>query len=495
MRRRSTFRSTLVSIVTLLGVAAFLVLLVNAIAFRSARLMLSKGTQVADLDVSGLSANDAISQTVKIIQSPVTLRYLDNSITLTPEQIDFVTDETALRAQIDTLIQQQSTWTNLPAFILRQSSAPVRVPLPYTYSDAKLQDFLLGITQQYDQAPQQASPDLSAKQLAASQPGRALNLAEAPTLILNTLTATTQREVILPVDILAQQDSNVQALSEPILKRLQSFNAVEGNVAAVFIKDFKTGAELRINDQLPFSAQGWLRLGVILEAYRLIQDTPPQSVAQQLDAIALRGDSNSANELLKTLGRSDLQVGIDQLNDTLAKLGLRSTFLAQPFGQYGLAATFVTPANSQPDAAARTKPDPHAQSTLAEVAALLETIEQCRNGVGGLPLAFPGAFTPIKCAQIMDLLSRNKINALIESGSPGASVAHRQSWDDNNHGDAAVVRTPGRTYMIVIMLHSSQPLQWSETSVMISDIARLTYMLFNNQLPPAAPGISAPPAP
>ena len=130
MRRRSTFRSTLVSIVTLLGVAAFLVLLVNAIAFRSARLMLSKGTQVADLDVSGLSANDAISQTVKIIQSPVTLRYLDNSITLTPEQIDFVTDETALRAQIDTLIQQQSTWTNLPAFILRQSSAPVRVPLP-----------------------------------------------------------------------------------------------------------------------------------------------------------------------------------------------------------------------------------------------------------------------------------------------------------------------------------------------------------------------------
>ena len=64
MRRRSTFRSTLVSIVTLLGVAVFLVLLVNTIAFRSARLMLPKGTQVADLDVSGLNANDAISQTV-----------------------------------------------------------------------------------------------------------------------------------------------------------------------------------------------------------------------------------------------------------------------------------------------------------------------------------------------------------------------------------------------------------------------------------------------
>ena len=494
MRRRPSFRSTLRSLVALVGVAIFVVLIVNAIAFRSARSVLPNGTRIADMDIGGLTTNEAISRTLKAMQAPLTLRYAANPITLNPAQIDFVTDETALQAQLNATIQDQSTWNNLPAFILRQTSPAQRFALPYTFSDPKLQDALLNIAQQYDQPTQRAMPDLSAKQLTQPSAGRALNLSEARTLVLNALTSADNRAIDLPVDALPQVEVSVQALAEPIEKRLKDFVAVEGNISGVFIKDLKTGEELRINDQLPFSAQGWLRLGLIVEAYRLTQDTPPQSVAQQLDAITLRGDNTSANGLLKILGRGDTQSGIDQFNDTLHKMGLRSTFLTQAFDQPGLAATFITPANAQADAA-RSKPDPRAQSTLSEVGALLETVEQCRNGVGGLPLAFPGAFTPIKCAQIMDLLARNKINALIEAGSPGASVAHRQSWDENNHGDAAVVRTPGRTYIIVIMLHSAQPLQWSQTSVIISDIARLTYMLFNNQVPPAAAGINSPPAP
>jgi hypothetical protein len=125
----------------------------------------------------------------------------------------------------------------------------------------------------------------------------------------------------------------------------------------------------------------------------------------------------------------------------------------------------------------------------------LETIEQCRNGVGALPLAFEGAFTPAKCTQILELLSRNKINALIEAGSPGASVAHRQSWNETTHGDAALVRSAGGTYLIVVVLHSDAPLNWPDTSLLIADIARLTYALFNGQVPPAVGGIGAPPAP
>ena len=494
MRRRPTFRSILRSLVTLIGVAVFLVLLINAIAFRTSRSVLPNGAHIADLDLSGLSPDDAISRTLKTLQSPVMLHYQDNAITLTPNQIDFVTNETALKSQFDLLIQEQSSWNNLPAFVLRQSSTPPQFPVPYDYSDQKLQDTLLTIAQQYDQPARQALPDLNAKQLAPAQPGRALNLAEARTLVMNALISSANRDVVLPVDLLAQEEISLRTLGEPIANRLKAFNSIEGNISAMFIKDLKTGEELRINDQLPFSAQGWLRLGLIVEAYRLTQDTPPQSVVQQLDAIALRGDNISANDLLKTLGRGDAQTGIDQFNDTLHKMGLRNTFLAQPFDQPGVAATFITPANSQTNAA-QIKPDARAQSTLAEIGALLETVEQCRNGVGGLPLAFPGAFTINKCAQIMDLLARNKINALVEAGSPSASVVHRQSWDDNNHGDAAVVRTPGRTYIIVVMLHSTQPLQWSETSVIISDIARLTYIVFNNKVPPAVAGISSAPAP
>lgn len=494
MRRRPTFRSTLTSLLALFGAVAVLVLIVNAIAFQNARSLLPVGTKLSGVDIGGLTVDNAISHTITAFANPLTLRYQNNSVTLTPAQIDFRLDEDATAAQLDAIVVQSSSWSNLPAFVLRRAVSPTLLSAPYLYSPERLDDFMLNVAQQYDRPPQQVSPDLSAKQVAQPQPGYALNLSEARRLVLAALTSATQREVQLPVDEIPFETTNVRTLEAAVRERLKSFLATEGSVAAVFIKDLKTGDELRINDQLPFSAEGWLRMALVAEAFRLIQDTPPQAVAQQLDAILLQGDRSSAKNLLTTLGQGDAQAGIDHLNDTLKRMGLRSTFLAQPFGQDGLASTFVTPANGLPEAA-QLKPDARAQSTLAEMAALLETIEQCRNGVGSLPLAFPGAFTPIKCAQIMDLLSRNKINALIEAGSPGASVAHRQSWDANNHGDAAVVRTPGGTYIIAIMLHRPDGLQWSETSVIIADIARLTFALFNNQIPPAVAGINAPPAP
>lgn len=494
MRRRPTFRSTLTSLLALLGAVVILILVVNAIAFQNVRTHLPVGTKLSGVDIGGLTVDDAISRTVTAFQTPITLRYQSNGVTLTPEQIDFRLDEDAVAAQLIALVEQGSSWSNLPSFVLRRTVSPTLLSAPYLYTPERLDDFLLNVAQQYDRAPQQASPDLAAKQVAQPQPGYALNLSEARPLVLDTLISPNEREVQLPVDEIPFETASVKTLEATIRERLKPFLAVEGSVAAVFIKDLKSGDELRINEHLPFSAQGWLRMALVAEAFRLTQDTPPQAVAQQLDAILLQGDPSSAKTLLTTLGQGDAQAGIDHLNDTLIKMGLRSTYLAQPFGQEGLASTFVTPANSLPETA-QIKPDARAQSTLAEIAALLETIEQCRNGVGSLPLAFPGAFTPIKCAQIMDLLSRNKINALIEAGSPGASVAHRQSWDGNNHGDAAVVRTPGGTYIIAIMLHRPDGLQWTETSVIISDIARLTFALFNGQVPPAVTGITAPPAP
>jgi beta-lactamase class A len=339
-----------------------------------------------------------------------------------------------------------------------------------------------------------AVPDLATQQVASARAGFALNVPEARQMILNALNSTEQRTVNLPIDEIAQGSVSVKSLANAVQQQLAAFTQVEGNVAGVFIKDLTTGEELTVNDDVAFSAQGWLKLALLVEVFRLTAEPTPPEVLTQLEAVALQGNNGMANSLLTTLGLGDPQTGVNQLNDTLRQLGLLSTFLAQPFGQDGLAANFVTPANSRENVP-QTNPDPNAQATLAQVAALLEFVEQCRNGVGPLPLVFVGAFSPAKCTQILDLLTRNRINALIEAGSPGASVAHRQNWDANNHGDAALVRSAGRTYIIVVMLHSQQPLDWPNSSVVIANIARLTYALFNNQVPPAAAGIGTPPAP
>jgi len=494
MKQRPTLRSVLKPVLAIIGLALLIYVGTQVISFLNMRDRLPRNTYFADMDVSGQTVTDAISKTTVALNAPIVLQLQNQSVPLSPAEIDFRLDETASQDQLDDIVTANSSLEKLPQLLLRQPVSPTRVGAVMSFSTEKLEVFLTTLAQDIDRPAQAATPNLDAQQVAQAQPGLALNIDETRQLILNALTSTVSRTVALPTDILPSDTLSVKSLEGAIQERLNAFIATPGNVAGVFIKDMRTGEELGINTDVAFSAQGWLKLALVLETYRLTQEPIPPQIAQQLDAIALQGNNATANDLLRTLGQGDAQVGINQMNDTLRKLGMLSTYLAQPFGQDGLSTNFITPANARTDAPP-TRPDPNAQTTLAQMGALLETIEQCRNGVGALPLAFEGAFSPSKCTDILDLLSRNRINALIEAGSPGASVSHRQSWDELNHGDAALVRSAGRTYIIVVMLHGTQPLNWAETSVIIADIARLTYALYNNQMPPAVTGITTGPAP
>ena len=487
-------RSVLRPALLIIGLAVLIYVGAQVISFLNLRDRLPRNTYFADLDVSGQTVTDAISRTAVVLNGPITLELQSQQIPFAPAEVDFRLDDVASRAQLDEIVQDNSGLERLPELLLRQPITPTRVGAVMSFSAPKLDAFLTNLAKDIDQPAQAALPDLNNGQVSPAEPGLALNIEESRQLILTALTSATSRTVSLPMDVLPTDNLSVKNLEAAVQQRLSAFTSVEGNVAGVFLKDLRSGEELSINTDVAFSAQGWLKVALVLETYRLTQEPIPPQIAQQLEAIALQGNNAAANDMLRTLGQGDAQIGINQLNDTLRKLGLLSTYLAQPFGQDGVSATFITPANARTDAPVTT-PDPNAQTTLAQMGALLETIEQCRNGVGALPLAFEGAFSPSKCTDMLDLLARNRINALIEAGSPGASVAHRQSWDEFNHGDAALVRSAGRTYILVVMLHSAQPLNWAETSVTIADISRLAYALFNNQMPPAVAGITSAPAP
>ena len=249
-----------------------------------------------------------------------------------------------------------------------------------------------------------------------------------------------------------------------------------------------------MNGDVAFSAQGWLKLAIVVEAYRALSDTITQQTTQQLTSLVADGSSATANQILQTFGAGDAQAGVTQLNGTLKRMGLVSTFLAQPFDQTATPAQFITPGNTRTDVNA--SPDANAQSTPAEVGVLFEMLEQCRTNTGALPLIFAGEFTAARCEQVLNAMAQNNANVLIAANSPAQIVIHRQSWDANDHGDAALVRSPGGTYVLVVMLHSGSALNWADTSQVIGDIARATYGYFNNgQVPAAAAAMNAAPPP
>jgi Beta-lactamase enzyme family len=490
MKRRLSIRSNIKTALIVLGAIIALYLVFSLVTFLTSRDRLPHNTSMGDVDISSLGVDEAISRTERTLETPVALRYQASIIQLMPDEVEFQVNTVVARLQLEKVLRNYQGLDKLPDYVLRRT-ADLRIPPPYQYSEEKLDAFLLKVANEHDQPPQAPQPDLATLTLSAGQDGLALNLSNAREPVLTALASGTSRFVELPVDVVPSSGTSLVGLGELVKARLTNFTNA-GNTAGVFIKDLNSGQEFSLNGDVAFSGQGWLKLAIVMEAYRAAGDNMNPQVAAQISTLMTEGTPETANEVLKTIGNGDSQAGVNQVNALLKRMGLVSTFLAQPFGQSSSPPQVVTPGNSRTDV--NTAPASDVQSTPAEVALLFEMLEQCRNNTGALPLAFPNEFTPARCEQILGVIGQNSASVLITAGSAGATVIHRQSWDPNNHGDAALVHTPGGTYVVAVMLHGNAALNWGETSLIISDIARASYGYFNKgQVPPPVAAMNAAP--
>jgi hypothetical protein len=96
---------------------------------------------------------------------------------------------------------------------------------------------------------------------------------------------------------------------------------------------------------------------------------------------------------------------------------------------------------------------------------------------------------------MLDVMSHNRIGSLIEMGVPAdVRVAHKHGWIDDTHGDAAVVFSPGGTYILVVVLHNPVWLEFSESEPLIEEMSRTVYNYFNPDAPMAEVRASDPAA-
>ncbi len=485
MKRRLTIKSAVTTALVILGVIVAVLVAGSIASFLSSRDRLPGTTTIGDVDVTGLTINEAVTRTNRLLLSPVALRYQSSIIQMDPASIDFQVNNVVLNFQLDKLLAAQKGFDKLPDYILRRTKE-TRLEIPYQYSEEKLSGYLDGMAKDNDRATKAPQPDASGLQLSPGQDGVLLNRSEAQRLLLNALTSSSARFVDLPVDVIPYGGATIQSLGDLIKARLAKFN---GGIAGVYVKDLKTGQSFAVNGDIAFSGQGWLKLTIALES---IRSTGQSGASQTVVSAVTDGTNAKANEVLAAIGQGDAQVGVNQLNQTLKRMGLVNTFLAQPYDQSSTPPTVFTPANTRIDINA--SPDPLAQTTPAEISLFLEMLEQCHNGTGGLPLAFGKDLNAAKCDQILGAIGKNNARILISAASPGAVVFRRQSWDANNHGDAALVRSPGGVYVLAVMLHGNTALNWGETSLLISDIARAAYGYFNSgQTPAAVPALNAAP--
>jgi beta-lactamase class A len=460
----------------LLG-AAVLWLLYQGFLYLSARDALPVGMTMGGIDVGGLSAEDAVATLEAHYYAPVRLNFREQSIELDPLQVGFMLDTEGMLADATAWRDEEEPAIDFVRFVLDGRFLPsAEIPIQATHDSAEL-DFLLDtVTSVFDQPAKM--PRFSTTFL-PGETGYLVDMATSRPDVEAALYQPDQRTVTLAFTEEEPPEFDINFLEASLRRQLEGFDGV----GSVYILDLETGEEVSINADMSLSGLSILKIGIFVEAYRALDGPPDARVQQLLFETATQSSNYGANILMElAAGIPNTYEGAAVFTESMWRLGLVNTFMAIPYDASAVEtrpSTFTTPANSRGDSLFLA--DPARQTTAAEIGQLLAMLYYCSQGGGTLLAVYPDAITPEECQEIIDLMVLNEEGNLIRFGVPNdVPVSHKHGWDGSTHGDAGIVYSPNRDFVIVTYLHEQIDWLVADTSFpILREMARITYNYFN----------------
>ncbi|MDW8068854.1 MAG: serine hydrolase [Anaerolineae bacterium] len=443
--------------------------------FRASLRVLPPNVSVAGMDASGMAVEQVLAALEGAYAQPVQLSYQGQPVVLAPESVGFLWDREVTRAALEAVRERRNTFSGFLAYLLRRPSPPVEIMPAVQYSSERMNAFLARVAQQYDRPPQEPVPLPESLTFRSGRAGYTLDQEASRQRIEAALKSAVNREVELVVHTGEAPPLQMRHLEEMLKALLADFEGIP----SIFIKDLQTGEELEINPDVAYAGMSVLKVAVMMETYRVL-DQPPDGEQTRLLTETMSASGNfTANLLLRdVIGGGDVYQGVENLTASMRYLGLVNTFMATPYDDPTTPPTIVTPANARTDL--NTNPDPHMQTTAREVGLMLEMIYQCSRGGGALMVAYPGAFTPEECQQMLKMMAADRTESMIEAGlPPGTKFARKHGWISDTHADAAIVFSPGGDFILVVYLYRPQWLEWDVSNPLIQRIATATYNYFN----------------
>jgi beta-lactamase class A len=462
-----------------LVIAVAIVALFLAWEYRGYRLShrkLPPRTTMAGLPVGGMTRAQALNALDVAFATPLTLNYGDRQLMLSPSAVElqYNADQTAANLQ-----SALSDWHGLSGFVLYvldQQPVSEKVPVAVTFSQERLSRFLERVADQYDTSPQDPVALPAALSFRAGQPGTTLDLEASRARVASALLSASREDADLVVEFDEAATKKLGLLRRLLDSRL---NDHPGLIPGIFVKDLQTGEELVINGDVAYAGLSVLKIAILEEVYRDLDQPPGVETTKLITQTMTESGNFTANLLLRdVIGDGDRYQAVEELTASMSRLGLVNTFMAAPYDEKDVASRIVTDANSRTDIS--TEPDPFIQTTPLDVGLLLEMIYQCSHGGGTLILTYPDSVTPGECQEMIEWMSQNRTDSLIEAGVPAdTKVAHKHGWTSDTHADAGLLFTRGGDFVLVAFLHRPQWLEWEESAPLFGDIATASYNYFN----------------
>ncbi|NDJ75961.1 MAG: serine hydrolase, partial [Chloroflexi bacterium] len=447
----------ILSAILLLG--AIVLGMIELVKFSNTKDDLATDLTVGEIAVGGLSEEEAQARWEAIyLEQPVRLYYEDTLILLDPvNDAGFGVDSEAMLDQARAeSSQEQNFWAGFWNYLWRRPVSAVRVPLKPDY-DAQdrdqLREFLEVKLAGYDsdgQTPDPAAPEEPARRTY-------LDIDQALVLIESALRdpEPANREVILPgvVEIdeppppqIEAQDTGLEPLEADIRSLIDArgfTSQAGGPIVSVYVLDLETGDELGILENVAHSSVSVVKIPIMINLFRqvLLVSSEPETAYLLTESI-LCSNNSSSNFLIQRGGLAEgypvennqaLRVGLRQVSCTAQEIGAERTYISAPLWVTDETLRFeaeVCRPQVAPDTTFDTRPDPYSQTTAADMGFLLTMIYDCAYNNSGLLAVYPdGDITQTECEQMIELLSGNRIDRLIELGVPlDTPVAHKNGW-------------------------------------------------------------------
>ncbi|HEY1409850.1 MAG TPA: serine hydrolase [Promineifilum sp.] len=472
-----------------LMVVVSLFLLYKLYQYAGTRTEFPTGLTIAGVDVGQMNREEATAAlTARYIDAPVMLYHGEDSFELLPSQAEMTLDFETMLSMADLERTRQDFWSGFWGFLWGRPIEVSPVPLVAHHEPESLRTMLEDIKSVTDLPAQPPQPIPGSLSFEYGKAGTETNIEASFGDIEAALYRPNLREAHLIVQPKEPERPNINLLSRLLVNHLQVFEQNTAGVASVFIMDLSTGEEININSDVPVTAIDLMKVPIVLETYRKLNQLPTLSQRQLIsDTLVINPENTSANELLAFIGGEEGGPigGAEQVTAMAQRLGLVNTFIMAPYdvGMPAGKTTPETPANSVEGL--RTVPSPTMQTTAEDVGTLLSMIYYCATGEGGAILAaFPGDDWQRECLEILDYMERNKIGSLLEEGVPAdVTIAHRHGWTGDTHVDAGIVFSPGGDYVIVETLYKPEWLEWELSAPLIADVSRAAYNYFNFDAP------------
>lgn len=481
MRRRSALKAKIKrTLFWLLFVSFSLYLGYQLFQYQKSRAFFPADMAIADIDVAGLTPEEAGELLEERYLSPVAIYHGEERVELDPLDVGFNLEADKMLGDAQQAVAARNYWLGFFYHVIGWTWQPIEVPLRAGYDPDLLREMLNVIAGFLDQPPQ--SPQILSENAVFEQGegGYVTDIDASLPLVEQALYRPEERIARLVVTEKEAPELTFELLEGVIRSKLNSFDGM----GSIFVMDLQTGEEININSDVALSGLSILKIGIFAEAYRHLE-LPLNDYEQQLFYdTAVRSSNYAANLLLHIVaGEDNTYAGADILTESMWRLGLENTFMAVPYDAVPPAhrrTTYTTPANSRVDL--ESQPDPTRQTTAEEMGTLLAMIYHCAETGGGTLMAvYPNAYTPEECRAILDLMVLNEEGNLIRFGVPNdVPVSHKHGWIPDTHGDAGIVFSPGGDYVLVEYLH--RPGGWLQADLsfpILREISRAVYNYFN----------------